>query len=265
MVKVLLRYWERRTMDITGGFQTGTHPPNQHWFECWWEDRAMQLCSGWASSSHFSAWSYRTSTAPLLLWRPPHFGGQIYSIHVCNRPSVFFFFFFFFFLSGSGKKSNSQFVGAVSICLLFCVILGHFGGLGLLGFCCNEVFFIFFFFFFALFARERVLGFLFVFMLATFFFFFFFWSCVLKRQKAWRVQSNWFWSWLYLSSEKMRFLTSPRYGFCSCTPVCVCVCVYVCAFSFFPHSLSSFVRRIFISAQISFESKKLVRTRTREK
>jgi hypothetical protein len=49
--------------------------------------------------------------------------------------------------------------------------------------------------------------------------------------------------------------------------VCVseCVCVYVCAFSFLPHSLSSFVRRIFISAQISFESKKLVRTRTREK
>jgi hypothetical protein len=28
MVKVLLRYWERRTMDITGGFQTGTHTTN---------------------------------------------------------------------------------------------------------------------------------------------------------------------------------------------------------------------------------------------
>jgi hypothetical protein len=28
MVKVLLRYWERRTMDITGGFHTGTHPTN---------------------------------------------------------------------------------------------------------------------------------------------------------------------------------------------------------------------------------------------
>jgi hypothetical protein len=26
--------------------------------------------------------------------------------------------------------------------------------------------------------------------------------------------------------------------------VCECVCVYVCAFSFFPHSLSSFVLRI---------------------
>jgi hypothetical protein len=88
---------------------------------------------------------------------------------------------------------------------------------------------------------------LFVFMLATFFFFF--WSCVLKKQKAWRVQSNWFWSWLYLSSEKMRFLTSPRYGFCS---VLLCVCVCVCAFSFFPHSLSSFVHRIFISAKNMF-------------
>jgi len=28
MVKVLLLYWERRTTDIPGGFQTGTHPTN---------------------------------------------------------------------------------------------------------------------------------------------------------------------------------------------------------------------------------------------
>jgi hypothetical protein len=108
--------------------------------------------------------------------------------------------------------------------------LGHFGGLGLLGFCCNEVFFFFFFFFFVLFARERVLGFLFVFHVGHFLFLFLFLVVCIQETESMTSAEQLVLELIVPEQRENALLDLSKVRLLFCTPVCVCVCVCVCMF-----------------------------------